>query len=606
MAEVLVIGAGPAGLTAAYELAKIGRRSTVLEADQQVGGLARTVSYRGYRFDIGGHRFFSKVPLVNELWKEVLGDDLLQRPRLSRIYYQGRFFDYPLKPLNALIGLGPLEATRIGASYIAARLFPAREERSFEQWVSNRFGRRLYEIFFKTYTEKVWGMPCSEISADWAAQRIKNLSLREAVMNALFRTGRSGDGQLVTSLIERFQYPRHGPGMMWERCAALIEQRGGAVLPGVRVERIMHAHGRVRAVRARAGDGQSLEYGGDHVISTMALSDLVAALDPPAPEEVRLAAQRLRYRDYLTIVLVVRRADVFPDTWIYVHAPEVKLGRVQNYKNWSPEMVPDPTRTSLGLEYFLSEREPEWAWPDERLIEAGISDCARIGLIARQDVEDGTVVRVPKAYPVYDHACRANLATIRDYLSTITNLQLVGRNGQHRYNNQDHSMLAAVYAAHNVCGAHYDVWAVNTEPEYHEHMPRTEMPQERLVPMRVMPEDMLSAETVVERAFARLDPVALGAALGVVAGIGLFLATAILLLRGGATVGPNLALVGQYLIGFTVNWFGALIGMVGVGVCGFALGYVTAWLRNAVLHAYARLLQRRVAAAARRTLLDEV
>jgi len=605
MAEVLIIGAGPAGLTAAYELGKDGHRSTVLEADQQVGGLARTVTYRGYRFDIGGHRFFSKVPLVNELWKEILGEDLLQRPRLSRIYYRGRYFDYPLKPLNALAGLGPLEALRIGASYAGARLFPAREERNFEQWVSNRFGRRLYEIFFKTYTEKVWGMPCSEISADWAAQRIKNLSLREAVVNALFRTEHGSDGRVVTSLIERFHYPRHGPGMMWERCAALVEQAGGTVRRGARVERIAHEHGRVQRIWARTDDGV-LELRGDHVISTMAVSDLIAALDPPAPEAVRQAAQRLRYRDYLTVVLVIRRAQVFPDTWIYVHAPEVKLGRVQNYKNWSPEMVPDPTRTSLGLEYFLSAREPEWTWPDERLIDAGIRDCARIGLIEPHEVEDATTVRVPKAYPVYDHGWRENLAVIRDYVSTLSNLQLVGRNGQHRYNNQDHSMLAAVYAARNVAGGRYDVWTVNTDAEYHEGAEPAAAPEERLVPLPIAPAAARSSDAVLERAFARLDPVALGAAFGFVAGSGLLLATTILLLKGGSPVGPNLYLLSQYLVGFTVTWSGALIGMIGAGAGGFAFGYLTASLRNAALRAYARIVQRRAAAAAQRTLLDQV
>jgi protoporphyrinogen oxidase len=340
MTTALIIGAGPAGLTAAYEASKLGIRPTVVEADPVVGGLSRTVTYNGYRFDIGGHRFFSKVPLVNELWQEILGEEFLLRPRLSRIHYRGHFFDYPLKPLNALAGLGPVEALLVGASYARAMVAPHRQETNFEQWVSNRFGQRLYEIFFKTYTEKVWGMPCSEISADWAAQRIKNLSLSEAVRNAVFSRKHGDDGQLITSLIEQFHYPRFGPGMMWERCRELVARQGGETVHGIRVERIRHRHGRVEAVYGRNAAGQLVELAGDQVISSMPIRELVQALDPAPPDEVLRAANALRYRDYLTVVLVVKRADVFPDNWIYIHSPEVKVGRIQNYKNWSPYMVP--------------------------------------------------------------------------------------------------------------------------------------------------------------------------------------------------------------------------------------------------------------------------
>jgi len=286
MSSVLIIGAGPAGLTAAYELSKLGIGSVVLEADDQVGGLSRTVNYRDYRFDIGGHRFFSKVPLINALWHEILGEDFLLRPRLSRIHYRGRFFDYPLKPLNALAGLGPLESLWVGLSYAKTKLAPAPEERSFEQWVVNRFGYRFYVIFFKTYTEKVWGMPCAEISVDWAAQRIKNLSLTEAVRNALFSKMHDRDGTLLTSLIEQFHYPRLGPGMMWERCEALVRERGSATIRGVRVERIRHRHGRVECLYGRNAAGETIEYGADHVISTMPIRDLIDALDPAPPAPV--------------------------------------------------------------------------------------------------------------------------------------------------------------------------------------------------------------------------------------------------------------------------------------------------------------------------------
>ncbi len=602
MSSVLIIGAGPAGLTAAYELSKLGLRSTMVEADDQVGGLSRTVNYRGYRFDIGGHRFFSKVPLVNELWREMLGEDFLLRPRLSRIHYRGHFFDYPLKPLNALAGLGPIEALFVSLSYAKARLAPAAEETSFEQWVSNRFGYRLYEIFFKTYTEKVWGIPCSEISVDWAAQRIKNLSLSEAVRNALFNHARGRDGEIITSLIDRFHYPRFGPGMMWERCAELVAERGSQTVRGVRVERIRHRYGRVDCVYGRTAAGEPVELSGDHVISTMAVRDLINALDPAAPDEVVRAANRLRYRDYLTVVLIVDRAEVFPDNWIYIHSPEVKLGRIQNYKNWSPHMVPDGSRSSLGLEYFLWDQDEEWTWPRERLLDAGIRDCAQIGLVEPREVEDGTVVRMPKAYPVYDQTYQDSLAVVRRYLGQITNLQLIGRNGQHRYNNQDHSMLAGVYAARNLAGARYDVWAVNTEQEYHEEG----VAAPRLVPARVPAQLPLSPERVLQVAFARLDPVALGAAVGLVGGFGLFFATVFLLLKGGPLVGKNLALLRQYLFGFTPTWTGAFVGLAEALLGGFALGYLVAGLRNWGLAAYAVMLRRRAAAEARRDLLDRV
>ncbi|MGE0126740.1 MAG: NAD(P)/FAD-dependent oxidoreductase [Blastocatellales bacterium] len=604
MSRVLITGAGPAGLTAAYELSKLGLQPTVLEADDQVGGLSRTVNYRGYRFDIGGHRFFSKVPLINELWEEMLREDFLVRPRLSRIYYREHFFDYPLKAVNALTGLGPVEAFLIGLSYTKARLFPHAEETNLEQWVSNRFGDRLYRIFFKTYTEKVWGIPCNEISADWAAQRIKNLSLREAIRNALLGSGRAADGQVITTLIEQFNYPRFGPGMMWERCKDLLAARGHETVGGVRVERVRHRHGRVECVYGRTSKGELAEFGAEHFISTMPLRELIHALDPPPPDDVLEAANRLRYRDYLTVVLMVKREAVFPDNWIYIHSPDVKMGRIQNYKNWSPEMVPDQSRTSLGLEYFLWEKDEEWEWPRERLIELGVKECARIGLVEPDEVEDGTVVRMKKAYPVYDPHYHESLAIIRNYLESFSNLQTVGRNGLHRYNNQDHSMLTAVYAARNIVGEQNDVWAVNTEMEYHEEVKSSGATGDRLTPKRV--ETPMTPDEVIEAVFAKLDPVALGAAFGVVSGLILLLASAALLLKGGPDVGRNLSLLGHYLIGFDVTWAGALLGAGEVGIGGFALGFLVAWLRNWLLAAYAYLVRRRAEAEAQRDLLDKV
>jgi protoporphyrinogen oxidase len=608
MPHTVIIGAGPAGLTAAYELGKLGFRATILEADTQVGGLSRTVVYRGYRFDIGGHRFFSKVPLINQLWQEILGGDFLLRPRMSRIHYRNHYFDYPLRPLNALLGLGPIEALLVGLSYAKAKLLPDREETNFEQWVANRFGYRLYEIFFKTYTEKVWGIPCSQISADWAAQRIKNLSLTEALRNALFKNGRSASGEVITTLIEQFHYPELGPGMMWERCADLVARQGSETVQGVKVERIRHRHGRVEAVHGRTADGREVELGGDQFISSMPVRELVNALDPAPPEEVLRAANALRYRDYLTVVLILKREHVFPDNWIYIHSPEVKLGRIQNYKNWSPAMVPHPSRTSLGLEYFLWDQDEEWTWPQDKLIDQGIRDCERIGMLERGEVEDGTVVRMEKAYPVYDQQYQTHLDTVRAHLAGLANLQLIGRNGQHRYNNQDHSMLTGVYAARNVAGGHYDVWSVNVEQEYHEAGEVKELaPLERAVPAPALPpETPLTPDRLIEAAFARLDPVALGAAFGFTAGLLLVLATVILLLQGGVMVGKNLSLLAHYLYGYSVSWSGATLGFGQAALGGFALGYVVATLRNWGVSAYAWLLKRRAEAEAGRDLLDKV
>src|SRR5678815_4266925 len=497
-AGALIIGAGPAGLTAGYELMKLGVSSTLLEADKQVGGLSRTVNYRDYRFDIGGHRFFCKVPLINSLWREILDEDFLLRPRLSRIHYGGHFFDYPLKAANALAGLGPVEALLVMLSYTKAKLAPQQAETNFEQWVSNRFGERLYDIFFKTYTEKVWGIPCREISADWAAQRIKNLSLHEAIRSALFTGGKTKDGAVITTLIDQFHYPRLGPGMMWECCQSLLAAKNNKTIHGIKVDKIRHSRGRVESVIGRSNSGEACEFGGDHVISSMPLRRLIQSLDPAPPDEVLKAANSLRYRDYLTVVLIVKRESVFPDNWIYIHSPEVKMGRVQNYKNWSPAMVPDPSRTSLGLEYFLWQKDEEWSWSNERLIDLGIREASQIGLISPDEVEDGTVVRMKKAYPVYDQLYQQNLATLQNYLETFSNLQTVGRNGLHRYNNQDHSMLTGVYAARNIVGDTNDVWAVNTEMEYHEEGRVSTSNGDRMVPIptaaSISPESLKAAD----------------------------------------------------------------------------------------------------------------
>lgn len=462
----VVVGGGPAGLTAAYEYSKLGGRSIVLEADEVVGGISRTAEYKGYRFDVGGHRFFTKVDYVQELWEEILGEQFLKRPRLSRIHYGGKLFDYPLKPLNALTGLGVVESTRVGLSYAWVLLRKKGEEKTFEQWVTNRFGRRLYEIFFKTYTEKVWGMSCSEISAEWASQRIKNLDLMAAVKAALFG-GSKQDGEVITTLIDEFHYPRFGPGQMWRSCKQLLEDAGNEVRMRSRVTRIRHDQGHVRSVVVEA-DGGAHEVTGDQFISSMPIRTLIRSMDPPPPREVQEAAESLRYRDFLTVALMVDREELFPDNWIYIHSSEVQVGRIQNYKNWSPDMVPDSTKTSLGLEYFVQKGDELWSTEDADLVELARKEVDLLGLAPGDAVIDGTVLRMPKAYPIYDDVYHSALKVIRTWLDGLPNLQQIGRNGQHRYNNQDHSMMTGVLAARNVAGEANDIWSVNVEQEYHE------------------------------------------------------------------------------------------------------------------------------------------
>jgi protoporphyrinogen oxidase len=457
--RVVILGAGPAGLTAAYELTSLGIPCVVLERDAVVGGLARTVEHNGFRFDIGGHRFYTKVKLIRQIWSEVLGEDLLTRTRLSRIYYKSRFFRYPLEPLDAFRGLGVLESARCGLSYARSRAFPRLPENDFATWVSNRFGQRLYEIFFRSYTEKVWGMDCHQIAAEWAAQRIQGLSVGSLLRNALLPWGR----EEPKTLIKQFQYPRLGPGMLWTRMREIVERRGAEVVMNAPVEKIGWRDGRVLSVRAG-----SREYQPSHVISSIPIRELTEKLDPAAPQELRAAGEALKYRDFLTVALVAKTKNSFPDNWIYLHDPEVLAGRVQNYKNWSEEMSPDPEMTCLGVEYFCNEGDSIWARSNEELAELATGEMARLGLLRAEDVAEARVVRMPKAYPVYDHGYQKSLALIRGFLARTPNLQSVGRNGMHRYNNQDHSMLTGILAARNICGAHFDLWAVNVDKDYLE------------------------------------------------------------------------------------------------------------------------------------------
>jgi protoporphyrinogen oxidase len=467
-----IVGAGPAGLTAAYLLAQRGHAVTVLEGTDEIGGISKTAQYNGYRFDIGGHRFFTKITPVQELWEEILGDEFIDVPRLSRIHYRGKFFHYPLKAWNALSGLGVVNAIRIVASYVQAQVRPSPVEDTLDQWVTNRFGRRLYEIFFKTYTEKVWGIPCTEIRAEWAAQRIQGLSLAKAILSAASLNRRSTD---IKTLIHSFKYPRLGPGQMWETCADRVREMGGEVLLEHHVSRIEMEDGRVTSVVARTASSER-RFAADHVISSTDLRALVRTLGDGVPADAREAAEGLNYRDFLVVALMLDRENVFPDNWIYVHTPGVKVGRVQNFNNWSAAMVPEPGRTCLGMEYFCFEGDGLWTTPDAELVALASREIDALGLARASDVKDGAVVRVPKAYPIYDGAYRALLDRVRAAIDPIPNLHTVGRNGMHKYNNADHSMYTAMLTLENMLGARHDVWSVNTDFEYHEEQRVTAEP----------------------------------------------------------------------------------------------------------------------------------
>jgi protoporphyrinogen oxidase len=472
--KAIIVGAGPAGLTGAYELSKHGQHVLVLESDPQyVGGISRTVAYHGYRFDIGGHRFFSKSREVEDLWTEILGADMLERPRSSKIYYRGEFYAYPLKPFEALSKLGLLESTLCVLSFLRAKINPTRNPRSFEDWVVNQFGQRLFRIFFKTYTEKIWGMSCKEISADWAAQRIKGLSLGSAIRNTLLPKGKGKDRtQVVKTLIDTFRYPRLGPGMMWEACADKIRRLGSEVLLGRTVTGCRwDAANSAWIVAARTPDGRTEQYRAEHLVSSMPIRQLVAQIEPRLSDAVQAAGRALRYRDFLTIGLILRERNRFNDNWIYIHDPNVKVGRVQNYKSWSPEMVPDPNFCCYGLEYFCFEGDGLWTMPDEELKALAKKEIEQVGLGSATDVVDGRVIRQQKAYPVYDDNYRRHVDAIRNELAAhCPNLHLVGRNGMHKYNNQDHAMMTALLAARNILAGEqkYDIWAVNEDGEYHE------------------------------------------------------------------------------------------------------------------------------------------
>ena len=581
--QFVVIGGGPAGLTAAYELTKRGHPSVVIEKSHTVGGIARTESYKGYHFDMGGHRFFTKSKEVQDLWYEILGHDFLTRNRLSRIYYKKRFFNYPLKPGNALMGLGVFEAIRILGSYVRWAVFPYRQEDTFEQWVTNRFGKRLFDIFFKSYTEKVWGIPCSELRAEWAAQRIKDLSLKTAVFNMFFKSRK----KVVKTLIDAFEYPRLGPGMLWREAKAIIERCGATVLMEAEVVAIHRNGMHVESVDVDV-DGQIKRYYGTDFISSMPVTEFIHRLNPPAPEPIQKAARALKYRDFLTVCLVVNKDNLFPDNWIYIHEPDVQVGRIQNFGNWSPDMVPVKGTSSLGLEYFCNEGDDLWSMADKDLIELGKKELQQLGLVTAEDVIDGCVFRVPKSYPVYDSDYVNVLGSIKEFVNAFENFQTIGRNGLHRYNNQDHAMMTGSLAVKNaVDGESHNLWDVNTDQEYHEEVKADEVES----PDQIDPELMKSA---VAATYAKLNRNALGLSTGITAGLFLWLATMFLVLKGGPVVGPHLLLLRQYFPGYSVSVAGSLIGLFYAFVTGFVGGWIFAFVRNAVVFLYLAVVRRSI------------
>lgn len=490
--ETVIIGAGPAGLTAGYTLAKHGRDALVLEQDPvYVGGISRTARYKGFLFDIGGHRFFSKSKEIVDLWNEILPDDFLERPRLSRIYYRGKFYAYPLKAFEALRNLGLVESALCMASFGYAKIFPVKEPKTFHQWVRNQFGERLFGIFFKTYTEKVWGMSCDDISADWAAQRIKGLSLGAAIVDALRRSFglRKGDSGAKT-LIESFRYPRRGPGMMWDAAARKMQKMGGRLLMGRRVNALRYdAASKLWTINATHEDGATETFQARHVMSSAPMRDLMSAIEPKPLSLFN--ARALKYRDFLTVVLIGRPQKELPDNWVYIHDPSVKVGRVQNFRSWSPEMIADGVSTCLGLEYFCFEGDGLWSAPDEELIALAKREIGQVGLMKPGDVNDACVVRQAKAYPVYDEDYAGNVETIRLEIATrYPTLHPIGRNGMHKYNNQDHAMMTGMLSALNIIQGQetFDVWQVNEDAEYSEagiSGAQEALASERLTPRKV-------------------------------------------------------------------------------------------------------------------------
>lgn len=480
MTSVAVIGAGPAGLTASYLLAKSGLRPEIWEADPlYVGGISRTVVHKGFRFDIGGHRFFSKSQQIEDLWTEIMPNDMIVRDRLSRIFYKNKYYQYPLEAAEVIDNLGKLEALLCVGSYLKRKIRPVKDVNNLEDWVTNQFGSRLYRTFFKTYTEKVWGTSCRNISADWAAQRIKGLSLSKAAWASLFSASTpppssTNRQDVIKTLITSFRYPRLGPGMMWEVAAGKIQAKGGTLHMDSKVIALTQdQRSGAWSLLVKTGKNSTVQQHGpyQHVISSAPLRSMIAAIQPALPATILEPAASLSYRDFILVALILQPRQTFPDQWLYIHDPDLLVGRIQNFGNWSPELVPDPELACYGMEYFCSTTDPLWNMSDDALIQFATNELLALRLAQPGDVIDGCVVKQPKAYPVYDNNYEATVAKIRDGLAEhCPGLHQIGRNGMHKYNNQDHSMMTGILVAKNIIAndSLYDPWRVNQDAEYLE------------------------------------------------------------------------------------------------------------------------------------------
>jgi protoporphyrinogen oxidase/putative flippase GtrA len=462
---IFILGAGPAGLAAAYILTQQGQSVVVIEKDETVGGLARSIKYKDFILDYGPHRFFTKIPPVLKLWDEVLGADQVTVQRLTRIYYGRRYFRYPLKASEALSSLGLLESGKIIVSYLAAKLFPNRQPQNFSEWVTAKFGKRLFEIFFEAYTEKLWGLPCKEISADWAAQRIKGLSLSKAIRNALL----GNDGKVKT-LIDQFQFPRLGSGQLYEKISDHLKQQGQTVLLNTEVVQVHHQNGQVQQVTlkdGKTGKVSTVSCGG--VISSIPITFFLQNLVSSPPESVLTASKSLKFRNTILVYLIVEGQQLFPDNWLYINEPSVQLGRVTNFSNWSPEMLPNQHQTPLCCEYWCNFGDAMWEQSESELLHMAEQELRKINLLHGERISSGFVVRLPQTYPIYAGQYKKALLDIQDYIKQFSNLQLIGRYGSFKYNNQDHSLLMGILAAENILtpGQH-DLWAVNADSEYEE------------------------------------------------------------------------------------------------------------------------------------------
>ncbi len=466
--HLLVLGAGPAGLACSHELDRRGYQTTLIERNPTVGGLARTIEYKGYRFDLGPHRFYTKNQEVNKFWHEILGHEVLHIKRLTRILYDGQLFHYPLKPLDTLWKLGFWSCTIAILSFLHAKWrFAGRPATNFEEWVVKEFGWRLFNIFFKTYTEKVWGIPCSQIGAEWAAQRIKGLSLGQAIRHALFRPRQ----KFVKSLVDEFDYPRLGAGQVYEILAALLQEHGHTLNLNHTVSKIRLRENRIIRVTTQDSSGTETDHAVDFLFSSIPITALIFSLEPVPPPQIIEAARRLYYRDHITVNLIMNRPSVFPDHWIYIHSPEVRMARVSEYGNFSKDMLADPNCSAVSVEYFCFAHEDLWSSSDQDLLRLAADEVEKVGLVQKSDITDGFVVREKDSYPTYYVGHRPHFEAVKEYAQSIKNLSLIGRGGMYKYNNQDHAILSGILAARFFDGEDVDPWNVNIDEAYLEEKP---------------------------------------------------------------------------------------------------------------------------------------